>query len=139
MKRFLITVMVIAMAIVFCSCGSEEPEAEAYSPSDIQVEKIDDTSNAFSVIYDITVEKEDWSGYPEDQRELMTAVNGIKECMSRDEWTDTSVVYGYAQEPKISNVLYSYGDDGSDGDYDSIKFYQLGIYNTTYILQDELQ
>ena len=140
MKKFLIIVMAMAMALVFCSCGGEDSEEPvAYSPSDIQVEAIDDSSNAFYVIYDITTEKEDWSGYPEDQRELDTAINGIKECISSDDWTDKSVVFGYAGKPLLKNMLYSYGDDGSDGNYDTIKFFQYGVYNTSYTLQDELQ
>lgn len=136
MKKLLIFIMAFTMALVFASCGSEE-EPEAYSPSDIQVETLEDGSNVYSIIYDITNEKDDWSGYPEDQRELQTAINGVKECMARDDWNDTSVIHAYAQEPVLSNQLYSYGYDGMDGNYESIKFFQYGVYNTSYTLQGE--
>lgn len=131
MKK-LILIMCLALAFAFCACGSEEEEPVAYSPSDIQVEDADGV-NVYSVIYNITTEKEDWSGYPEDQRELDTAVNGIKECMDRDDWSDGSIVYGYAQEPLLKNMLYSYDST------DVIKFYQYGIYNTDFLVGDELK
>lgn len=133
MKKALIIIMVCLAVFAFCSCGSSEEEPKAYTPTDIQTETLDDGSTVFSVIYDCTVEKDSWSGYPEDSRELETAINGIKECMNSDEWTDTSVVYGYAEEPLLKNALYSY-EAGNPG----IDFYQIGIYNTTYTLQGEL-
>ena len=138
MKKLIAFALSLFLMAAFCSCG-EEPEQSGYMPTDIQVEKIDGSSNSFALIYDITTDKEDWSVYPEDARELQTAIDGIKECLSRDDWTETSVVYGYAGEPKLKNLLYSYGSDGSDGDYTSIKVYQYGIYNTTFTVTDELQ
>lgn len=148
MKRLLVVVMVIAMSVAFAACGSgeaEEPEApSSLTPTDIQVEAIEgEDANVYSVIYDIDTEdtdawKEQWSGYDSEEVCVNTAVDGIKACKERDDWTDTSVVYGYAGEPLAKNMLYSYGDDGSDGNYTSIKLFQLGIYNDTYDLQGEL-
>ena len=128
MRKLLVILLAMSLAIAFCSCGSEEPEA--YSPSDIQVEDADGV-NVYSVLYDTSTEKEDWTGYPEDQRELQTAIDGIKACMERDDWKDGSIVYGYAQEPLLKNMLYAY-EDGN------IAFYQLGIYNTDFMVTDEL-
>lgn len=140
MKKALIIIMAMAMVFAFCSCGSDEsadaPETpEYYTPIDIQVEATDE-GPVFSVIYDIDNEdKEQWSGYDSKENEVLTAVNGIKECMAMDEWENTAVVYGYGKEPKLANMLYSYG---AEGDYSSIGLYQLGIYNESYILQGEL-
>ena len=47
----------------------------------------------------------------------------------QDDWSDDSIVYGYAKEPLAKNMLYSYGQDG---DYTGIAMYQIGIYNDTY-------
>ena len=58
--------------------------------------------------------------------------------MQRDDWTDDSVVYGYAKEAVLKNMMYQYGYNGIDGDYDSIKLYQVGVYNDDYVLQGEL-
>ena len=111
----------------------------SYSPSDIQVETLDDGTNVYSVIYDIDTSdsdtwKEAWPGYDSEEICVNTSVDGIKACMDRDDWTDGSVVYGYAQEAVLKNMLYSYGVDGNLTD---INLFQLGIYNDTYTLQGE--
>lgn len=139
MKKFLIVVMVLAASFMFCSCGSSEPEQPtAYEPTAIEVENADGV-NVYHVLYDIdNTDTEAWSGYDTDEINVNTAVNGIKECMQRDDWTDDSVVYGYAKEAVLKNMMYQYGYNGIDGDYDSIKLYQVGIYNDDYVLQGEL-
>lgn len=139
MKKFLIVVMVLAASFMFYSCGSSEPEQPtAYEPTAIEVENADGV-NVYSVIYDIdNTDTEAWSGYDTDEINVNTAVNGIKECMQRDDWTDDSVVYGYAKEALLKNMMYQYGYNGIDGDYDSIKLYQVGVYNDDYVLQGEL-
>lgn len=139
MKKFLIIVMVLTASFAFCSCGSSEPEQPtAYEPTAIEVENADGV-NVYSVIYDIdNTDTEAWSGYDTDEINVNTAVNGIKECMQRDDWTDDSVVYGYAKEALLKNMMYQYGYNGIDGDYDSIKLYQVGAYNDDYVLQGEL-
>ena len=143
MKKILMFVMVVAMGLFFCSCGgsdqSDQEEVTSYSPSDIQVETLDDGTNVYSVIYDIDTSdsdawKEAWPGYDSKEICVNTAVDGIKACMDRDDWTDGSVVYGYAQEAVLKNMLYSYGVDGNLTD---INLFQLGIYNDTYTLQGE--
>ncbi len=139
MKKLILVVTLLALITALCACGDSEDKPEAYSPTDIKVEKADG-GNIYSLIYDIDInDDEQWSGYPEHENELQTAINGIKECMQRDDWTDDSVIYGYAKKALLKNTLYSYGYDGTDGNYDSIKFFQLGIYNTTYQLTDELE
>jgi hypothetical protein len=139
MKKFLIIIIVLTASFVFCSCGSSEPEQPtAYEPTAIEVENADGV-NVYSVIYDIdNTDTEAWSGYDTDEINVNTAVNGIKECMQRDDWTDDSVVYGYAKEALLKNMMYQYGYNGIDGDYDSIKLYQVGVYNDDYVLQGEL-
>lgn len=139
MKKFLIVVMVLAASFMFCSCGSSEPEQPtAYAPTAIEVENADGV-NVYSVIYDIdNTDTEVWSAYSYDEMVSKTAVNGIKECMQRDDWADDSVVYGYANEALLKNMMYQYGFNGIDGDYDSIKLYQVGVYNDDYVLQGEL-
>lgn len=139
MKKLLIVVMILAASFAFCSCGSSEPEQPtAYEPTAIEVENADGV-NVYSVIYDIdNADIEAWSGYDTDEINVNTAVNGIKECMQRDDWTDDSVVYGYAKEAVLKNMMYQYGYNGINGDYDSIKLYQFGAYNDDYILQGEL-
>lgn len=136
MKKYLIIVMALTLVFAFCSCGSDAPEEpSALSPSDIQVEDADGV-NVYSVIYDIdNSDSEVWSGYDTNEAEVQTAIDGIKECMSRDDWSEGSIVYGYAKEPLAKNMLYSYGQDG---DYSGIALYQIGIYNDTYTLQGEL-
>ena len=130
MRKFFIILLAVSMMFVFASCGSEEPTA--YSPSDIQYD-----DGVYSVIYDIdNSDTNQWSGYDTKETEVQTAVGGIKACMARDDWSDDAVVFGYAKEPKLSNMMYSYG---MDGDYSGIAMYQLGIYNDTYTLQDELK
>ena len=136
MNKYLGFLCVLALLFAFCSCGGSE-EPSAYSPSDITVEAIDDSSNVYHVIYDIDAsDTEVWSGHFTDPIALQTAVDGIKECITRDDWTDTSVVYG---EDTSGTNMYSYGDDGMDGNYDQIKFFQVGIYDKSYNLQGELQ
>lgn len=138
MKKIIFILMAAFIITTICACGDSEDKPAAYSPTDIKVEKADD-GNIYSLIYDIDIDNKDqWSGYPEHENELDTAVNGIKKCIQRDDWTNNSVIYGYAKKPLLKNMLYSYGNDGSDGNYDSIKFFQLGIYNTTYQLDSEL-
>lgn len=139
MKKFLIIIMVLTASFMFCSCGSSEPEQPtAYEPTAIEVENADGV-NVYHVLYDIdNTDTEAWSGYDTDEINVNTAVNGIKECMQRDDWTDDSVVYGYAKEAVLKNMMYQYGYNGIDGDYDSIKLYQVGIYNDDYVLQGEL-
>ena len=139
MKKFLIIIMVLTASFMFCSCGSSEPEQPtAYEPAAIEVENADGV-NVYSVIYDIdNTDTEAWSGYDTDEINVNTAVNGIKECMQRDDWTDDSIVYGYAKEAVLKNMMYQYGYNGIDGDYDSIKLYQVGVYNDDYVLQGEL-
>lgn len=148
MKKILMIIMVMAMSFAFVACGSEEATEEAptaYTFTDIQVEAIDgEDANVYKVIYDIDTSdsdawKEAWSGYDSEEVCVNTAIEGIKACKDRDDWTDTSVVYGYAGEPLLKNMLYSYGFNGVDGDYDSIKLFQLGIYNESYVLQGELE
>ena len=136
MKKYLIIVMALTLVFAFCSCESDAPEEpSALSPSDIQVEDADGV-NVYSVIYDIdNSDSEVWSGYDTNEAEVQTAIDGIKECKNRDDWSDDSIVYGYAKEPLAKNMLYSYGQDG---DYSGIALYQIGIYNDTYTLQGEL-
>ena len=136
MKKYLIIIMVISMTFLFGACGSEEADAPtAYSPSDIQVEDADGV-NVYSVIYDVDIsDTEAWSGYDSDDVVKQTAIEGIKACMDRDDWSDDSIVYGYANEALLKNMMYSYGQDG---DYTGIELYQIGIYNDTYTLQGEL-
>lgn len=139
MKKILIIIMVLAASFCLCSCGSSEPEQPtAYEPTAIEVENADGV-NVYHVLYDIdNTDTEAWSGYDTDEINVNTAVNGIKECMQRDDWTDDSVVYGYANEAYLKNMMYQYGYNGIDGDYDSIKLYQVGVYNDDYTLQGEL-
>ena len=139
MKKILIIVMVLAASLCLCSCGSSEPEQPtAYEPTAIEVENADGV-NVYHVIYDIdNTDTEQWSGYDTDEIVINTAVNGIKECMQRDDWTDGSIVYGYAKEAVLKNMMFQYGYNGIDGDYDSIKLYQVGVYNDDYVLQSEL-
>ena len=139
MKKFLIIIMVLTASFAFCSCGSSEPEQPtAYEPTAIEVENADGV-NVYHVLYDIdNTDTEVWSGYDTDEITVNTAVNGIKECMQRDDWTDDSVVYGYAKEALLKNMMYQYGFNGIDGDYESIKLYQVGVYNDDYTLQGEL-
>lgn len=136
MKKYLIIVMALTLVFAFCSCGSDAPEEpSALSPTDIQVENADGV-NVYSVVYDIdNTDTEVWSGYDTNEAEVQTAIDGIKECMSREDWSEGSIVYGYAKEPLAKNMLYSYGQDG---DYSGIALYQIGIYNDTYTLQGEL-
>ncbi len=136
MKKCLMFIMVFAMGIFFAACGSEEADAPtAYPPSDIQVEEADGV-NVYSVIYDVDIsDTEAWSGYDSDDVVKQTAIEGIKACMDRDDWSDDSIVYGYANEALLKNMMYSYGQDG---DYTGIELYQIGIYNDTYTLQGEL-
>ena len=139
MKKFLIIIMVLTASFAFCSCGSSEPEQPtAYEPTAIEFENADGV-NVYHVLYDIdNTDTEVWSGYDTDEITVNTAVNGIKECMQRDDWTDDSVVYGYAKEALLKNMMYQYGFNGIDGDYESIKLYQVGVYNDDYTLQGEL-
>lgn len=134
MKKLIIAVVLVLGLFCLCSCGGE-PEQTAYSPSDIQVEQVDGDS-VYSVIYsDIDNSTSDqWTGYDTDEIVVQTAVEGIKACMQRDDWTDNSVVNGYAGEAKLKNMLYSYGNNSRTG----IDLYQIGIYNDTYTLQGEL-
>lgn len=142
MRKLLIFIMVISMGILFTACGSDEPAAEqttSITPSDIQVEALDDGTNIYSVIYDIDTSdtdawKEAWSGYDSEEVCVNTAVDGIKACMDRDDWVDNSVVIGYAGEALLKYELYSFGAENNLG----IDLYQLGIYNDTYTLQGEL-
>lgn len=140
MKKFLIIIMVLTASLCLCSCGSSEPEQPtAYEPTAIEVENADGV-NVYHVLYDIdNTDTEAWSGYDTDEINVNTAVNGVKECMQRDDWTDDSVVYGYANEALLKNMMYQYGYNGIDGDYDSIKLYQVGIYNDDLVLTDELE
>lgn len=134
MKKYLIFIMVICIGISFCACGSSETPS-AIQPANIQ---FDDTEEGpvFSVIYDIdNQDTEQWSGYDSKELEVQTAIDGIKACMGMDEWSDDAVVFGYAKEPLLKNMLYSYG---MDGDYTGIAMYQIGIYNDTYTLEGEL-
>ena len=133
MRKILIVVMVSAM-FMLCSCGSAE-EPTVYEPTDIQVEATDD-GNIYSVIYDIENEDtEQWSGYDTKDNEVQTAINGIKACMSRDDWTDNSCVRGYAGDTDLSHTIYTYG---TDYNYSTIDLYQVGVYNESYALQGEL-
>ena len=139
MKKLLIFIMVVSMGILFTACGSDESAdaPTAYTPTDIQVESLDDGTNIYSVIYD--VDNEDttaWSAYDTDELCVNTAIDGIKACMDRDDWVDNSAVIGYAGEALLKNELYSYG---SDYDFTGIQLYQVGIYNDTYTLQGELE
>ena len=136
MRKILIIVMVLSMTFAFCSCGSDEAaEPTTYSPTDIQVEATDD-GNIYSVIYDIeNDDTEQWSGYDTNENEVQTAIDGIRECMSRDDWTDGSCVRGYAGSTELKHTIYTYGVEG----YDGIDLYQIGIYNDTYTLQGELE
>ena len=137
MKKILIIVMVISMTLAFCSCGSDAPEEPtSYSPADIQVEETDE-GNVYFVIYDIENEdKEQWSGYDTKENEVQTAIDGIKACMQRDDWTDNSCVRGYAKDTDLSHTIYTYG---ADYDYSKIDLYQVGVYNDSYVLQGELE
>lgn len=139
MKKLLIFFMVVSMGILFTACGSDE-SAEAptaYTPTDIQMEALDDGTNIYSVIYDIDNEDtQAWSGYDSDELCVNTAIDGIKACMDRDDWVDNSAVIGYAGEALLKNELYSYG---SDYDFTGIQLYQVGIYNDTYTLQGGLE
>ena len=139
MKKFLIIIMVLAASLCLCSCGSSEPEQPtAYEPTAIEVENADGV-NVYHVIYDINNTDTDvWSAYSYDEIVTETAVNGIKACMDRDDWTDDSIVYGYANEALLKNMMYQYGYNGIVGDWDSIKLYQVGIYNDDLVLTDEL-
>lgn len=130
MRKLLIIVMTFALMLL-CSCGSDEPAA--YEPTDIQAEQTDE-GMVYSVIYDIdNTDTEQWHGYDTEATEVETAINGIKACMARDDWSDDAVVYGYAKEPLLKNMLYEYGYESRD----SINLYQIGIYNDTYTLQGE--
>lgn len=138
MKKILIIVMVICMGMIFTACGSDEStEAPtAYTPTDIQVEALDDGTNIYSVIYDIdNTDTEAWSGYDTDELCTNTAIDGIKACMDRDDWVENSTVIGYAGEALLKNEMYSYG---TDYDFTYIQLYQVGIANDTYTLQGEL-
>ena len=138
MKKLLIFIMVVSMGILFTACGSDESAdaPTAYTPTDIQMEALDDGTNIYSVIYDIDNEDtQAWSGYDSDDLCVNTAIDGIKACMDRDDWVDNSAVIGYAGEALLKNELYSYG---SDYDFTGIQLYQVGIYNDTYTLQGEL-
>ena len=136
MKKALIIVMAFCMVLAFCSCGSdEETEQSQLTPTDIQVEDADGV-NVYSVIYDIdNTDTDAWSGYDTNEDEVQAAIDGIKDCKARDDWKDGSIVYGYAQEPLLKNMMYGYG---VDGDYSVIQLYQVGIYNDSYTLQGEL-
>lgn len=139
MKKLIVIISVLVIVFALCSCGDSEDTSAAYLPTKIKIEKLDD-GNVYSLIYDVDVsDNEQWSGYPEDDRELNTAIDGIKECMKRDDWNDNSVVYGYGKKALLKNVMFSYGYDGTDGNNSAIKFFQIGIYNTTYQLTDELE
>ena len=133
MKKVLLIVLSLVFVFALCSCG--EPEQTAYSPSDIQAEEVDGDV-IYSVIYaDIDNSTTDqWSGYDTKEIEVQTAIDGIKACMQRDDWTDNSVVFGYAGDTKLKNMIYSYGNNS----YTGIDLYQIGIYNDTYTLQGEL-
>ena len=136
MKKYLIFIMGIFMMFALCSCGSDEPEQTALTYTDIQAEELDDGGVVYTVVYDIDAEDtEQWSGHFTDEATLQAAVDGINACISRDDWTDNSVVYG-----KDSNglTMYSYGNDGMDGNYDQIRFFQVGIFDRAYDLQGEL-
>ncbi len=135
MKK-LILLLIPIMMLAFAACGGSESadESGALAPADIQVEDADGV-NVYSVLYDIdNTDTDAWSGYDTNQTEVQVAVDGIKACMDRDDWKDGSIVYGYAQEPLLKNMMYSYGQDG---DYSGIALYQVGIYNDTYTLQGE--
>ena len=134
MKKLVLITLSLIFVFAFCSCGGD-PEPTSYSPSDIQVEKVDGDC-VYSVIYsDIDNSTTDqWSGYDTKEIEVQTAIEGIKACMQRDDWTDNSIVFGYAGEAKLKNALYSYGTSG----YDVIDLYQIGVYNDSYTLQGEL-
>lgn len=138
MKKILIIVMTLAMTFAFCSCGSDAPEEPtAYSPTDIQAEALDDGTMLYSVIYDISNEDtEQWSGYDSKEYEVQTAIDGIKACMERDDWTDGSCVRGYAGDTELMHTIYVYG---ADFDYSKIDLYQVGVYNESYVLQGELE
>lgn len=139
MKKIFLVVSIFIIITALCACSDSEDKPKAYSPTNIKVEKADG-GNVYSLIYDIDIDdKDQWSGYPEHENELQTAIDGIKKCMQRDDWTKDSVVYGYAKKALLKNTLYSYGYDGTDGNNSAIKFFQIGIYNTTYQLTDELE
>ena len=140
MKKFLIIIMVLAASLCLCSCGSSEPEKPtAYEPTAIEVENADGV-NVYHVLYDIdNTDTEAWSAYSYDEMVSNTAVNGVKECMQRDDLTDDSIVYGYANEALLKNMMYQYGYNGIDGDWNTIKLYQVGIYNDDLVLTDELE
>ncbi len=136
MKK-LILLLVPIMMLAFVACGGSEPaeESDALAPTDIQVEDADGV-NVYSVLYDVdNTDTDAWSGYDTDEAVVQVAVDGIKACMDRDDWKDGSIVYGYAQEPLLKNMLYSYGQDG---DYSVIELYQVGVYNDSYTLAGEL-
>ena len=140
-KKIVVTILV-CLTIPFClaACGSDAPKPTSYSPSDIQVEAIEDGTNLYSVIYDIDTSdtdawREAWSGNDTDEVCVNTAVDGIKACMERDDWIDGSAVIGYAGEKLLRYKLYSYA---TEYDFTTIQLYQLGIANDTYKLQGEL-
>lgn len=141
MRKSLIFIMLLALCFAFSSCGSSETadEPTALSYTDIQVEDADGV-NVYSVIYDIdNTDTEAWSGYDTDEMVAATCVDGVKACLARDDWKDGSIVYGYANEPLLKNILYQYGFNGIDGDYETIRLYQVGIYNDDFVLTDELE
>lgn len=138
MRKLLIFIMVITMGIAFTACGSDESAKAptSYTPTDIQVEALDDGTNIYSVVYDIdNTDTEVWSGYDTDELCVNTAIEGIKACMERDDWVDNSAVIGYAGEAVLKNEMYSYG---TDYDFSYIQLYQVGIGNDTYTIQGEL-
>lgn len=133
MKKIVLIILALVFVFAFCSCG--DPEPTAYSPSDIQAEEVDGDV-IYSVIYEDIDNSttEQWSGYDSKEIEVQTAIDGVKACMQRDDWTNHSVVFGYAGEAKMKNMIYSYGANS----YDGIDLYQIGVYNDTYTLQGEL-
>lgn len=137
MKKIILLLVPIMAIFMFCGCGgSAEDEPTAYSPSDIQVEAIEgEDSNVYTLVYDIDgANTDEWSGFW-DARESETAISGIKECINRDDWTATSVVYG---KDTAGTYLYSYGFDGTDGNYDSVKFFEAGVFHKSYELDGML-
>lgn len=133
MRKILLILIPAVLMFAFCACGgSDEEEPAAYTPIDVQVEAIDgEDANVYTLVYDIDgANTDEWSGYW-DARERDTAVNGIKQCLDRDDWTPTSVIYG---EDEAGTALYSYGWNGIDGDYESVKFFQAGVFHKSYEL-----
>ena len=55
--------------------------------------------------------------------------------MTREEWNDQAIVYGYSREARPKNMLYSFGEHGRD----QIDFYQGGAFNVSYTLSGELE